>query len=112
MPIADRAAVVAALLAVLGAAPARAAADPQVQKGHDLAVQFCAACHVVAPDQGRAPLLKPPAPPFTAIANRTDTSANSLQAFLRVPHGKMPNPMLAEYQVTALTAYIMSLRTR
>ena len=84
----------------------------QVRKGHELALQICAACHVVAPDQSARPLLKPPAPEFSAIANRPTATAASLTEFLQVPHGKMPNPMLADYQVTALTAYLMSLRTK
>ena len=110
MSIVNRAAVVSAIVAVLGVGTARA--DPQVDKGHELAVQICSACHVAASDQGQAPMLKPPAPAFSVIANRTGTSATSIEAFLRVPHGNMPNPMLAEYQVTALTAYITSLRAK
>jgi mono/diheme cytochrome c family protein len=81
-----------------------------VATGRDLALQICSACHVVSADQHFAPTLRPPAPDFHGIANQPATTERSLHDFLLTPHGKMPDAMLVDYQVTALVNYIMSLR--
>lgn len=76
-----------------------------VAAGHDLAVQVCAACQVVENDQKSAPILKPPAPSFSAIAQRNDQSEASLRKFLSTLHrtigrtGKMSNWLLADSQI-------------
>jgi hypothetical protein len=50
------------------------------------------------------------------IANNSDTTAESLHAFLSTTHAKittvtnMPNPQLAEYQMSEVITYILSLR--
>jgi len=94
--------------------PAAGAAGPatasDVAAGRDLALQICANCHVVASNQWFAPRLNPPAPDFRVIANRPATSERGVSEFLLAPHGKMPDPMLAGYQVTLLVDYLMSLR--
>lgn len=83
--------------------------------GHVLALEVCAACHVVAKDQGFTPILRPPAPSFSAIARRSALSEAFLRRFLSAPHGTMgqkagmPNPRLAEYQVDEIVAYFLSL---
>ena len=81
------------------------------EEGRNLALLICSACHVVAPGQPFPPALKPPAPDFAAIANRSTTEEKTLHDFLRVPHGKMPDAMLADYQINALVSYIMSLKS-
>ncbi len=73
---------------------------------------ICSACHVVSPDQHIAPTLKPPAADFHDIVNRPETTDRTLHDFMLKPHGKMPDPTLVEYQVTALVDYMMSLRDR
>jgi hypothetical protein len=71
---------------------------------------------VVAADQESAPILREPGPSFQAIADRSTTTSSSLRDFLTSAHtkvataGEMPNPQLAEYQMAALVAYILSLR--
>jgi mono/diheme cytochrome c family protein len=80
--------------------------------GRDLALEVCSNCHVVAPDQRFPPRLQPPALDFREIANRPATNEQSLQGFLAKPHGKMPDPVLAAYQVNLLVGYVMSLRDR
>ena len=88
----------------------------EVSRGHRLALLACAPCHVVASDQETAPILRIPGPRFDAIANRTGTTANSLRTFLSTTHARMsvpsgmPNPQLADYQMTELISYILSLR--
>ena len=85
-------------------------------KGHDLATLVCANCHVAAADQRFTPILNPPAPSFESIAQRPDTTAQSLEKFMTTTHrgidnpGGMPNPYLMDYQVKQITAYILSLR--
>ncbi len=57
------------------------------------------------------PTSSPPAPSFASIAQRTGTTEKSLQHFLnKTHHGldipkDMPAPMLADFQIAAITAY-------
>jgi mono/diheme cytochrome c family protein len=103
-------------LGVLGR-PA-AAQEDDVAKGHRLATLICSACHVAASDQDFQPILQPPAPPFAAIAQRNNVTADFLQTFLTTTHRDisnpkgMPNPLLLDYQVKEISAYILSLRKR
>lgn len=87
----------------------------KVAAGHNFALAVCAACHQVAKDQSSKPLLNPPAPSFTMIAQRTNLTEAVLRQFLSSTHGNagstMPNPQLVDYQVDELIAYILSLRT-
>ena len=85
-------------------------------KGRHLAIMLCTTCHVVAPDQPYAPTLSPPAPSFESIAQRAETDGDSLRKFLTTtyqgldkPKG-MPNPVLADFQIKAISAYLLSLR--
>ena len=77
---------------------------------------LCASCHVASPDQPYAPTLDPPAPSFDSIAQRKASNANSLQRFLIDAHDGlenpqgMPNPNLADFQVKAIVAFLLSLR--
>ena len=97
-----------------GPAPAQqptAATDEQdVKRGRELALLVCTACHVVAPDQPLPPRLVPPGPDFQVIANRPATTDKSLHRFLVVPHGRMPGIPLADYLISPLVSYILSLR--
>lgn len=88
----------------------------EVSQGHYVAAEICSICHLAAPDQAQLPLLKPPAPPFAAIAQRPDINAQSLTKFITTTHrgldhpAGMPNPDLADFQVKQVVAYILSLR--
>lgn len=88
----------------------------EVSKGHHLAIMLCADCHVVAPDQPYAPTLDPAAPSFSCIAQRPTTNIDSLRNFLMTTNQgldnpkDMPNPMLAEFQIKAIAAYLLSLQ--
>jgi len=92
--------------------------DPTLARGEHIARLVCSACHVVAKDQEFAPLLVKPAPSFYEIANRPETSAQSLEHFIKSTHWDlntipmtMPNPMLERDETSAVARYIVSLRT-
>jgi len=118
-----RAAAVAGLAGALlcaatgGAFAQQTAKDPLLVHGEDIARRQCAACHIVAPDQQSAPILKQPTPSFSDIANRPTTSTDSLRKFLAKTHWdmqtipmRMPEPLLTQEQVAAVSRYILSLR--
>ena len=87
-------------------------------QGHAFALLVCAACHVVASDQEAPPILRIPGPSFDVLANNSATTAESLHAFLSTTHAKiatstnMPNPQLADYQMSEVITYIESLRRK
>jgi mono/diheme cytochrome c family protein len=95
---------VAAAIAVCGIAPTPASADPF--SGERLARQWCASCHVVAPDQKQATA---DAPPFEAIARTPGFDRNKIAFFLLDPHPKMPNMSLSRNEATDLADYIVKL---
>lgn len=88
-----------------------------VQMGRTLALRLCSTCHDVASNQDFPPALNKPGPSFAAIANRRDTSRETLRLFLDNLHGdisvfpiKMPDLMLTDAQKEQAVAYIISLR--
>jgi mono/diheme cytochrome c family protein len=100
----------ATLLAGAGAAalpPARAQ-DGDVQQGHALAQQQCAACHAIGRGSAASPNAKAPA--FRTIAAVPGMTALALGVALRTPHREMPNIILEDRQRDDVVAYILSLR--
>lgn len=81
-----------------------ACADPA--NGKLLAQQWCATCHVVAPDQTRA---SADVKPFAAIAQSPGFARDKLAFFLLDPHPKMPNLALTRREATDIADYIASL---
>lgn len=88
-----------------------------IAAGRQLALQVCSVCHVVAPNQQFAPGLEQRTPSFEDIANKPDTSAESLRKFITTTHWDektipmtMPNPMLSDEQIAQVSSYILSLR--
>jgi hypothetical protein len=87
-----------------------------VQQGHRLAILICSNCHIAARDQPVEPILRPPAPSFDFIAQRSNINANSIRTFLTTTHRDisnpegMPNPQLLDPQIRQATAYLLSLR--
>jgi mono/diheme cytochrome c family protein len=79
-------------------------ADPY--NGERLARQWCAACHVVAPDQKQADA---DVPAFAAIAKSPGFSRDKIAYFLLDPHPKMPNMSLTRAESIDLADYIASL---
>ncbi|RBP10615.1 cytochrome c553 [Roseiarcus fermentans] len=86
------------------AGAALAAAD--VANGEAIAKRWCAACHIVAPDQTHG---ADSVPTFASIARRPDFSADKTAKFLMDPHPKMPDMQLGRGEAADLGAYIASL---
>jgi mono/diheme cytochrome c family protein len=100
-----RVALRAAALSLAVLAPtAGARADPD--DGEKLARRWCAACHLVAPDQQRA---STDAPSFAAIARMPGFSPEKLAFFLLEPHPKMPDMSLSRSEAKDLADYIATL---
>ncbi len=89
---------------VLSALPLGAFAADATQ-GEVIAKRWCAACHLVAPDQTRA---NSDAPSFAAIAQRKKSS--QLTTFLTDPHPKMPDMNLTRSEIADIVAYIGTLK--
>ena len=96
-----RLAAAAALVALIANAGALAA---DARHGETLAKRWCAACHIVAPDQTRG---QDNVPPFATIARIPGFDANTIARFLMDPHPKMPDMQLTRDEAQDLAAYIV-----
>ena len=102
----------------LGIVPACGQGAGTAADGREIALNVCAACHVVAEDQAAQPTLNPPAPNFAEIAARPNVTEAFLRDFLTEPHGQarafsaMPGFLMPSRQADAVIAYLMSLKTR
>jgi mono/diheme cytochrome c family protein len=88
----------------------------QIAAGRDLSRRICGACHVVMQQRDELPVLAPPGPSFAVLAQRPSLTEAWLREFLGPnhrnmgPHAAMPNPRLADYQIDAIVAFVMSLK--
>ena len=105
MPAFFRLAQVLLVAAVGLGGPAALAAD--ANHGAELAKRWCASCHLVDIGQKQA---STDAPPFDAIADKSDFTAEKVAFFLLDPHPKMPNFPLSRNEAADLAAYIGSMR--
>ena len=97
----------AALAFVLSYGISNAAAMPaDAAHGEQLAKRWCAACHIVSPDQTHG---ADNAPPFASVARMPGFSADNIAKFLMDPHPKMPDMQLGRDEAKDLGAYIASL---
>ncbi|MGO4870419.1 MAG: c-type cytochrome [Roseiarcus sp.] len=94
-------ALVGALTAFSAVASAFAA---DVGHGEKLARRWCAACHIVAPDQTHG---QDNVPPFATIAKIPGFDADKIARFLMDPHPKMPDMQLSRPEAEDLAAYIV-----
>ena len=92
----------AAALAALSMTANAYAAD--VDHGATLAKRWCAACHIVAPDQTHG---QDNVPPFATIAKIPGFNADLIARFLMNPHPKMPDMQLSRDEADDLAAYIV-----
>ena len=74
-------------------------------KGEVIAKRWCAACHLVSPDQTQA---NSDAPSFASVAHKIKSS-KALTAFLTDPHPKMPDMNLTRDEIADIVAYIGTL---
>jgi len=94
---------------VLGIAPSSVSAAGSPESGKVIAERWCAACHLVSPEQT---LANPDVPSFPAIAVKYAGEDNlaALEAFLADPHPVMPDMSLTRQEIRDLVAYIASLQ--
>lgn len=93
-----------ALTLILALSLPVAAEAADAANGKKLATRWCAACHVVSPEQTRA---NADAPTFADVARRYD--ATRLARFLSSPYPRMPDMSLTQPEITDLVTYIRSL---
>jgi len=93
------------LIFAAGMAERALAAD--ALKGEILAKRWCTSCHVVSSDQQQGAAQ---APPFSAIASRTDFNETTVAYFLLTPHPRMPDMNLSRSEAADLAAYIKMQR--
>ncbi len=74
-------------------------------KGEIIVKRWCAACHLVSPEQTKG---NSDAPSFASIARKKPTS-KTLSAFLTDPHPKMPDMSLTRDEIADIVAYIKGL---
>jgi mono/diheme cytochrome c family protein len=124
------AAVAAALAAVLlaagcaprapgptPAAPAPVAPSPyalprdelSLARGHRIAVEWCSACHIVEPGQGRVANPGAGAPRFADVAHRWVGRPAELRRFMDDLHLPMPTFRLWPAERDEVVAYLISL---
>ena len=95
--------------AIIGAATISVgigSASADALDGQIIAERWCAACHLVGPDQTRA---SDGVPTFADIAQRVDVTADGLRAFLASPHPMMPDMALTRNEIRDLVVYIKTL---
>jgi mono/diheme cytochrome c family protein len=97
---------VAVGLALIALFTATAAHAADADNGKVLALRWCAACHVVAPEQQGA---SADVPNFSAVARQPGFNEGRLAFFLLEPHPKMPNLSLTRREAADIAAYIASL---
>ncbi|MGJ3265541.1 MAG: c-type cytochrome [Salinarimonas sp.] len=93
-------------LGASGPAAAQDVANQDVANGRAIAERWCAACHLVSPDQQTA---MDGVPSFRAIAARGALGDDALRAFLVDPHPVMPDMALTREEIADLSAYVDSL---
>jgi len=85
------------------AAPACAA---DLDRGAQLARQWCSSCHLLSGTTGQSVLQGPPS--FREIAG--SRSPDQMRVFLMHPHGSMPPLSLSHIEIDALIGFIESQR--
>lgn len=95
---------IAGAVATIAAITTTVAIAADADHGETLAKRWCAACHIVAPDQKQG---QDNAPPFATIAKIPGFDADLIAHFLMNPHPKMPDMQLSRDEADDLAAYIV-----
>ena len=95
------------LVAVAAGLSGSVALAADADHGAELAKRWCASCHLTDGGQKQA---STDAPPFDAVAHKSDFTAEKVAFFLLDPHPKMPNFPLSRNEAADLAAYISALR--
>lgn len=104
-----RHAMLAILFVTLLPRPAAAFENGSATVGQALAETWCAECHVIGSGDGQA-RAQSDAPPFAEIAKGADDARLPvLAAWLKTPHGAMPDLSLSRAEIADLLTYIESL---
>lgn len=74
--------------------------------GRDLALELCTSCHIVGPEQVGSDA----APPFAAIAENPEITAEELHGWGGPDHPVLPDLALTPQQTADINAYLDSLR--
>ena len=74
----------------------------RIERGKELAKQWCASCHTAPPQASDA------APSFAAVAQQHPPG--QIRAFLAKPHGTMPPLELSNEQIDDIVLYIETLK--
>ncbi len=98
--------------------PSGAMANADIRAGFRVARDVCSACHIVQPGQPGGSALLHPGPSFQEIANRPDSTEDSLHAFINGTSWNMatrpitmPRQGLSERSTDQVVSYILSLKT-
>ncbi len=100
--------LMAAVLCGANAAAAQSLDGVDAANGERLARALCVNCHRVAPDGAGAVLADVPG--FAEVANRPDTTRETIQAYVLSPHPAMPQIQFTRDELADISAYIMGLR--
>ena len=114
------AAVIGLTSTALVAAAQTRSNDRVIRAGYNVAMTTCIACHVVSSDQTLKPVLGPGIPSFHEIANRSDTTVDSLREAMKVARWHDPGmtatllPMsrISDVERMQVATYILSLRAK
>lgn len=105
-----------AAAAIAVAASACRSVESPVERGQQIAEQWCTECHRVSPNDpsGARPghILPPsmPGPTFMTIADRPGTDAQALRHFMNELHLPMPTYRFRPAEQDDIIAYILSLK--
>ncbi len=105
-----RALAVAVMIGLAASATLAADLPGDPAAGRKMAIETCAACHLVA--ERPTSIGNSLAPAFSAIAGDPATTALALRVFLQTPHAAMPNLALSPAESDDMISYILSLRQR
>lgn len=101
-----------AFAATSSLAPATFAQAPgDISAGKKVTEFLCRSCHDIS---GSERSKSPPggAPAFFDVAQSSDTTAEKLHKYLRLPHGRMTNVLLTGREIDDAVAYIMSFKRK